>query len=284
MGDAEDFLASLPTTSFGKSDNQPLDSWVVLNTRANAMRAAKARAFVITCLLTRLHMVKTVFCLILGFFWMILWAWIFSIPIVSAVILLAIGWVGLNLLTYAIYKSEIEGFSCLAKGCLLIHFLYIPLLFIIEMLSPMTDPNFAGFFFSALAPSVFWSTFWILKYSSTWTEARRSIWNCGYILSEYWATSMLSKASDNWPSSAWDFGKSWDVTHEQLLPLFRIKNEIVRKDALRDARLLGLCLKAEHLMPIRFVAHAISRWEVWEKGYGLACEVDGTLFVYKKVR
>jgi hypothetical protein len=30
----------------------------------------------------------------------------------------------------------------------------------------------------------------------------------------------------------------------------------------------------------RHEAHARARWEVWQKGYGLLCDVDGVLYVY----
>jgi hypothetical protein len=32
--------------------------------------------------------------------------------------------------------------------------------------------------------------------------------------------------------------------------------------------------KAKHLK------HVLARWEVWQKGYGLFCDVDGVLYMY----
>jgi hypothetical protein len=30
----------------------------------------------------------------------------------------------------------------------------------------------------------------------------------------------------------------------------------------------------------KHLAHTKARWEVWQKGYGLLCDVDGVLYVY----
>ena len=38
----------------------------------------------------------------------------------------------------------------------------------------------------------------------------------------------------------------------------------------------GLDLEEKHR------EHARARWEVWSKGYGLLCDVDGVLYVYEK--
>ena len=40
---------------------------------------------------------------------------------------------------------------------------------------------------------------------------------------------------------------------------------------------VGLSVDAKHLM------HVNERMRVWRKGYGLYCDVNGTLYVYKKV-
>jgi len=32
----------------------------------------------------------------------------------------------------------------------------------------------------------------------------------------------------------------------------------------------------------KYLAYVKARWEVWQKGYGLLCDVDGVLYVYAK--
>jgi hypothetical protein len=33
-------------------------------------------------------------------------------------------------------------------------------------------------------------------------------------------------------------------------------------------------------IPAKHRKHVRDRWRVWQKGYGLACDVDGVLYVY----
>jgi len=55
-------------------------------------------------------------------------------------------------------------------------------------------------------------------------------------------------------------------------------------DAARDASLVarikictGIKLSKKH------TKHAEDRWEVWKRGYGLFCDIEGKFFVYKKI-
>ena len=54
-------------------------------------------------------------------------------------------------------------------------------------------------------------------------------------------------------------GAAWDAA---LYSDYIITSDLTFKD------------KEKHL------AHAKARWEVWQKGYGLLCDVDGVLYVY----
>ena len=85
---------------------------------------------------------------------------------------------------------------------------------------------------------------------------------------------------DTWGAArgaAWD--AAWDAARDAA------RRDAARRDAARDAALISDYLitsdldfkdKAKHL------AHAKARWEVWQKGYGLLCDVDGVLYVYCK--
>ena len=76
--------------------------------------------------------------------------------------------------------------------------------------------------------------------------------------------------------ATWDAagGATWDAARG------------VAWSAARDAALytqvfhvcFGLKIKA------KFKTHAKKRWQVWQKGYGLLCDVNGKLYVYKRVK
>jgi len=44
--------------------------------------------------------------------------------------------------------------------------------------------------------------------------------------------------------------------------------------------LLARCLLAGKAIDGKHLAHARARWEVWERGYGLRCDVNGKLYTY----
>ena len=53
-------------------------------------------------------------------------------------------------------------------------------------------------------------------------------------------------------------------------------------DAAYDAALLARCLiVADHIDP-EYLAHARARWDVWQRGYGLAGVVDDVFYVYRQ--
>ena len=56
-------------------------------------------------------------------------------------------------------------------------------------------------------------------------------------------------------------------------------------DAAWDAALLARFLVVDDLKfkdKEKHLKHVLARWEVWQKGYGLLCDVDGVLYVYCK--
>ena len=54
-------------------------------------------------------------------------------------------------------------------------------------------------------------------------------------------------------------------------------------DAARDAALLaGLHIVSDLDVNHKHWTHARARWDVWQRGYGLACDINGVLFTYGK--
>ena len=53
-------------------------------------------------------------------------------------------------------------------------------------------------------------------------------------------------------------------------------------DASRDAALYAEAVVSEWKFDKKHVAHIKARWNVWQRGYGLLCDVDGILYVYRK--
>jgi hypothetical protein len=54
------------------------------------------------------------------------------------------------------------------------------------------------------------------------------------------------------------------------------------EDAAGDAALLAVCLlMREHIAP-EHLAYALMRWAIWQAGYGVAAEVDGTHYCYRR--
>ena len=72
--------------------------------------------------------------------------------------------------------------------------------------------------------------------------------------------------------AAWDaaWNTAWSATWDAA------------KDAVGDAAVFARMLVCLDLnIEFKHLAHLNARMEVWRKGYGLYCEVDGVLYVYK---
>lgn len=107
----------------------------------------------------------------------------------------------------------------------------------------------------AAAEDAAWGPAWADAWGPAWADARAAAWAAAWAV-----TSAASR------DVAWD--TVWATA----------------KNAARDATLYaqinflcaGLSLDAKH------VDHIKKRWSVWEAGYGVACDVDGVLYCYKK--
>ena len=89
----------------------------------------------------------------------------------------------------------------------------------------------------------------------------------------------------------WAFARkcALDVTHlwectPVMLEYLNTGDETKRdaaRDAARTAAFMAQMLICNDLkIPRKHRSHAKARWRVWEKGYGLACDVGGVLYVY----
>ena len=54
------------------------------------------------------------------------------------------------------------------------------------------------------------------------------------------------------------------------------------RDAAGDAALLAICLLVQGFIDPKHLAYALMRWAIWQAGYGVAAEVDGTHYCYRR--
>lgn len=58
----------------------------------------------------------------------------------------------------------------------------------------------------------------------------------------------------------------------------------INDDAALDAVLLASILVCDGInLDERHAVHARARWDVWMRGFGLLCDVDGVLYVYRRI-
>ena len=53
-------------------------------------------------------------------------------------------------------------------------------------------------------------------------------------------------------------------------------------DAAGDAALLAICLLVQGFIGPKHLAYALMRWAIWVAGYGVAVEVDGVHYCYRR--
>ena len=86
--------------------------------------------------------------------------------------------------------------------------------------------------------------------------------------------------------AAWDAARdaAWDAARAATRDADRDADRAAALAAARDATLFGRMLVCVGLrIEVKHLQHANARMEVWRKGYGLYCYVDGVLYVYKKI-
>jgi len=84
------------------------------------------------------------------------------------------------------------------------------------------------------------------------------------------------------PDPAWRMFDTWAAARDAAWAAARDAARAAAGDAAWDAALLSRCLVVSDLIDPKHLAHARARWDVWRRGYGLLCDVDGVMYVYRK--
>ena len=94
---------------------------------------------------------------------------------------------------------------------------------------------------------------------------------------------------DGKPKKEWRifYGESWDAAMDAARDAARDAASGAARDAASDAA-WDAALFSEYIITAdlkfkdkeKHLKHVKARWEVWQKGYGLICDVDGVLYVY----
>lgn len=100
---------------------------------------------------------------------------------------------------------------------------------------------------------------------AAWAAAKGAAWDAEWdaALDAAWAA-----AWDAAGDAAWD--AAWDAARTAA------------RDAEWDAALLAICLLTHKHIDPKHLAYALMRWAIWQAGYGVAAEVDGTHYCYRR--
>jgi hypothetical protein len=111
-----------------------------------------------------------------------------------------------------------------------------------------------------------------------WDAARNVAWDAARNVAWDAARNAVGDAARNAASNAAG-DATWDVVGNA------VGNAVgdAPWDAVGDASLMVYRIITEDLkIDKKYVKHINKRWEVWEKGYALLCDVNGVLYVYAK--
>lgn len=143
-------------------------------------------------------------------------------------------------------------------------------------LQPQGEPNSEWLVFgsrddaSDAAAEVLWSMHW----GAVWDSAHEVAWEAA---SEAGLVGALDIAGD----VVWEETRSMVRGHK--VSDIQYAGGLVACDAARDAALWARMLICSGLpLAQRHIEHARARMEVWRRGYGLLCDVDGVLYVYER--
>ena len=76
---------------------------------------------------------------------------------------------------------------------------------------------------------------------------------------------------------------AWDAARDAACDAAWDAARAAARDAAGDAVLYGRALVSEWNFESKHRTHIKQRMEVWQKGFGLLCDVDGVLYVYKRI-
>ena len=78
----------------------------------------------------------------------------------------------------------------------------------------------------------------------------------------------------------WD--AEWDAARDAAWAAAKGAEWDAAWDAAGDAALLAICLLVQGLIDPKHLAYALMRWAIWAAGYGVAVEVDGVHYCYRR--
>ena len=109
----------------------------------------------------------------------------------------------------------------------------------------------------AAAKGAAWDAEWDAALDAAWAAAWDAAWG---------AAAYAAKAAVR--AAAWD--AAWDAARTAA------------RDAAGDAALLAICLLVQGFIGPKHLAYALMRWAIWAAGYGVAVEVDGVHYCYRR--
>lgn len=79
------------------------------------------------------------------------------------------------------------------------------------------------------------------------------------------------------------FASAFDSARASAFASARARTYDSARDSAYDSALYaGYCICADLSIDKRHRQHVHDRWEVWKRGWGLRCDINGVLYVYKK--
>lgn len=101
--------------------------------------------------------------------------------------------------------------------------------------------------------------------TAAWTAVRAAAWDAAQTGA---LTAALAAALTAVDVAAWD---AVDVAAGEAA-----------WDAAGDAALAAVCLLMRDRIDPKHLAYALMRWTIWQAGYGVAAEIDGTHYCYRR--
>jgi len=112
---------------------------------------------------------------------------------------------------------------------------------------------------------------------AAWDAARNAAWRAAWDAARDAASGAARDAASG---AAWD--AAGDAAGDAARDAARRAAWDAAWDAARNAALYAEAVVSEWKFDKKHVAHIKARWNVWQRGYGLLCDVDGVLYVYRK--
>jgi hypothetical protein len=120
-----------------------------------------------------------------------------------------------------------------------------------------------------------WAAAWDAAGAAAWAAARNAARDAARAAAGAAAGDAARNAAG---AAAWDaaWAAAWDAARDAA----RAAAGAAAGDAALYVITSGLC--ADQPLDVAHRQHAEARWRVWQSGYGLACHVDGVLYVYER--